>query len=211
MSESNTEQTTVTFGATLTGNEYTESAWEEIDVSELDNAEIDFLAEILGWESEPLRALSQVDRKPCRSCGTPMPAEHPPVCEVCRRSEEPASEREEHSPSYGRQQGGTGMRDEGIDRSGSSIERLDGSQYGDPEDHRPAHVAPPDGEEPDQDSEAVLDLRVLGIDVEGEEAHEIANAVNSVLSEERDIEGVAPVLHDDAELVIDDSREGPNA
>lgn len=29
-------------------------------------------------------------------------------------------------------------------RDGSALDRLDGSQYGDPEDHRPPHVAPPD-------------------------------------------------------------------
>jgi len=29
------------------------------------------------------------------------------------------------------------------------LDRLDESQYGDPEDHRPAHVAPPDEEDQD--------------------------------------------------------------
>jgi hypothetical protein len=41
--------------------------------------------------------------------------------------------------------------DDGVDRSSSSVERLDPRHYGDPVDHRPAHVAPPDEE--DQDDE----------------------------------------------------------
>ncbi|WP_135666632.1 hypothetical protein [Halorhabdus rudnickae] len=100
------------------------------------------------------------------------------------------------------------MCERGVGRDGSAMSRLDGSQYGDSEGDRPAHVAPPEAEEADQDSEGVLDLRVLGIDVEDEEAREVANTVYSALVDEHDIQGVAPVLRDDSELVIGDTGEG---
>jgi len=41
--------------------------------------------------------------------------------------------------------------DDGVDRSSSSVERLDPQHYGDPEDHRPAHVAPPDEDQDDEE------------------------------------------------------------
>lgn len=40
------------------------------------------------------------------------------------------------------------------ERSERMMDRLDGRHYGDPDDHRPAHVAPPDADESGDESRA---------------------------------------------------------
>ena len=50
------------------------------------------------------------------------------------------------------------------------------------------------------DNETALDLRLLGVDLDDEEARNVSNSVYSLLEPGYDLDGVAPVLQDDEDL-----------